>query len=162
MTNDAAMRKAVIPATFALVALAASFSAHALEPQQYGKVDIDAATSQLPTNSDKVLEEARLVDNATTGVRVFRVYRPVPRHHHKFADTYLKILSGKAEVSIDGEKPFVASAGEMVFWRAGVDHEVTRIIQEPLVFLVFDSPVRRKGDVTFFQSKAPDDGPNKW
>ena len=144
------------------VAIATASTALAFEPKQYGRVEVDKAVAELPEQSDNVLEERRLVDNATTSIRVFRVYKPVPRHHHKFADTYLQILSGKAEISIDGGEPAVAGAGEMVFWLSGVDHEVPRILEGPLVFLAIDSPARRTGDVMFFQEPDPKSEPKKW
>lgn len=140
---------------FALAAGAlavAAMPAHAetVAPRAFGSFKVAETVASLPETSEKIMEERRLIDNATTGVRVFRVYKAVPRHHHKFADTYLQVLSGKAEVAINGGAPFEAGTGDLLFWRASVDHEVVRIIEEPLVFLAFDSPVRRKGDVTFF------------
>lgn len=151
---------AAIAAVLGIAAIAAN--GHAVEPQTFGHLDIGGAVAKLPRTSKHVLEEQRLIDNGLTGVRVFRVYKPVPRHHHKYADTYLYILSGRAEVSINGRKPIVAGAGSLVFWQNGVDHEVTQILDEPLVFLAFDSPVRREGDVTFFKPSKPTEDLKKW
>jgi mannose-6-phosphate isomerase-like protein (cupin superfamily) len=116
-------------------------------PQTFGKLDVQAAIDSLPKSSDKPFIDVRLADNGEVGVRVFRVYNPVPNHNHAFSSTYLSIKSGRAIFSIDGGKPFEAAAGEMVFWGRGVNHQVIRILEHPLVFLAIDAPTRRHSDV---------------
>ena len=116
-------------------------------PQTFGKLDIQTAIDSLPKNSDKPFIDVRLADNGEVGVRVFRVYNPVPTHNHAFSSTYLSIKSGRAIFSIDGGQPFEAAAGEMVFWGRGVNHQVIKILEHPLVFLVIDAPTRRHNDV---------------
>jgi len=120
---------------------------YAQKPQAYGAVNIQAAIKALPDSSNKPFEEKRLVDNGEVGVRVFRVYNSVPVHNHAYSSTYLKIESGSAIFSIDGGKPFKASAGELVFWERGVNHQVLEVLSHPLVFLAIDAPTRRENDV---------------
>jgi hypothetical protein len=55
-------------------------STFALEPQFYGKRDITSALKALPTESDNVISEVRLIDNGDIGIRVFRVYDTVAQH----------------------------------------------------------------------------------
>lgn len=124
-----------------------SFNAVAEQPEPFGKLDISAAIKSLPEASDKPYVDVRLVDNGTTGVRVFRVYNPVQRHNHAFSSTYLKIESGRAIFRLEGETTFEAGAGEVIFWQQGIDHEVVEILKEPLVFLAIDTPTRRVDDV---------------
>jgi len=116
-------------------------------PQTFGKLDIQAAIESLPQSSNKSFIDVHLADNGEVGVRVFRVYNPVPSHNHAFSSTYLSIKSGRAIFSIDGGRPFEAAAGEMVFWGRGVNHQVIKILEHPLVFLAIDAPTRRQNDV---------------
>lgn len=121
-------------------------TAHIL-PQSSGKLDVQSAIKSLPKESEKPFVEVRLADNAEVGVRVFRVYNPVPAHSHAYSSTYLSIQSGRGIFSIDGGKPFEAGIGDMVFWGRGVNHQVIEILEHPLTFLVIDAPTRREGDV---------------
>jgi len=113
----------------------------------FGKLDITAAIASLPKTSDKPFVDVRLLENGEIGVRVFRVYNPVPRHSHTHSSTYLNIVSGRGIVRIDGGEPFEAGVGDMVFWERNVDHEVVKILEHPFTFLVIDAPVRQEGDV---------------
>ena len=119
----------------------------AQEPKSFGHFNINAAIDSLPETSIKPVLEARLVDNGETGIRVFRVYNPVPRHNHAYSSTYLRIESGRALFSIDGGEPFEAKAGDFVFWERGIDHEVLQILEHPLTFLAIDAPTRREDDI---------------
>lgn len=119
----------------------------AQKPVAFGKLDIQSAIAALPESSDKPFEDIRLLDNGEVGVRVFRVYNEVPRHNHAYSSTYLKIESGRALFSIEGVEPFEAGTGDIVFWERGIDHEVTKILEHPLVFISIDAPTRREGDV---------------
>lgn len=152
------MRKSILVMTLlsaGIVGLGSSVGAKddIVVPQAFGKLDIAAAVKAMPETSDRPLVEKRLLDNGTTGIRVFRVYKPVPRHHHKFSDTYLYVLSGEAEVEIEGKTKMIAKAGDLAFWTSGTDHEVTRLVKEPFILLAIDSPFRREGDVTFFSGR---------
>lgn len=132
----------------ALTGMSLTISATAQQlPQSFGKIDVLAAIDSLPESSDKPFVDRRLADNGEVGVRVFRVYNPVPTHNHAFSSTYLSIKSGRAIFSIDGGQPFEAAAGEMVFWSRGVNHQVIKILEHPLVFLAIDAPTRRQNDV---------------
>jgi len=132
----------------ALMAMSATQKLQAqMLPQAFGKLDLNAAIQSLPAKSNKPFVDRRLLDNGEVGVRVFRVYNPVPQHNHAFSSTYLTIASGEAVFRIAGGKPFTAGKGDMVFWERGVDHAVEKITTHPLVFIAIDAPVRREGDV---------------
>lgn len=127
--------------------LALPVSAESLTGRDYGRIDVAEAQASLPESSENTIEEARLLDNGDLGMRVFRIYGPVPEHHHTFSDTFLKVLGGEAEIAIDGKKPFTVIPGDVVFWRAGVPHAVFSIAGGPVDFLSIDTPTRREGDV---------------
>lgn len=112
-------------------------------PKRYGKANIANAIAALPQASERVLEDVQLVDNGSLGVRMFRVYGPVPRHRHQYSDTYLHIVSGRGEFAVEDEPSFEAGEGDMIFWVRGTDHQVVRVIEEPLVVYAIDSPTRR-------------------
>ncbi len=124
--------------------------AEAITPKRYGKANIAEAVAKLPEVSERVLEDVPLVDNGSLGVRMFRVYGPVPRHQHQYSDTYMHIVSGRGEFAVEDEPSFEAGAGDMVYWVRGTDHQVVRVIEEPLVVYAIDSPTRRPGDVVFY------------
>ncbi len=124
--------------------------AEAITPKRYGKANIANAIATLPQTSERVLEDVQLVDNGSLGVRMFRVYGPVPRHQHQYSDTYLHIVSGRGEFAVEDEPAFEAGEGDMIFWVRGTDHRVVRVIEEPLVVYAIDSPTRRPDDVLFY------------
>jgi quercetin dioxygenase-like cupin family protein len=134
-----------------LVLSTAAHSKHTVAPMTFGQIDVESAIKSLPSKSDKALEEVRLIDNGHLGIRVFRIYSPVGRHQHQFSDTYLHILSGKAEFAIEDGETFQAGEGELIFWVKGTDHSVLKIIEHPLVVYAVDGPTRRPNDVL----KAP-------
>ncbi len=121
----------------------------AIPPRQYGSVSVTDAVSDLPNTSDKPLEHVHLVNNGAVGIRVFRIYSPVRRHQHRYSDTYLHILSGRAVFAIEDNEPFAAGAGDLLFWQQGTDHQVIRVIEGPLVVYAVDTPTRRLDDVHF-------------
>lgn len=121
-------------------------------PKIFGSADSNAAIASLPEKSEKPFVDRQLIDNGDLGMRVFRVYNPVPRHQHKFSDTYLYIVSGEAEILINGKDKMHGKPGDVLFWQAGVDHEVPRIIKHPLVVLAIDNPFRREGDVHMYEA----------
>lgn len=116
-------------------------------PVSFGKLNLKDAIASLPKMNEKPFKSISLLDNGETGVRVFRVYNPVPKHHHAYSSTYLTIYSGRARFRIDSGKLIEAAAGDMVFWERGIDHEVVEIIEHPLIFIAIDAPVRRDDDV---------------
>lgn len=127
-------------------------AAEALLPADYGHFDLAAVRAELPKESDRAMVERRLVDNGGTGVRVFRVYRPIAAHYHHYSDTVLKVLAGEADLVIDGGEPLHVQPGDVVFWRAEVVHAVTGVRKGPVDFLAIDTPVRRPDDVQWAAS----------
>ncbi|MCG8323975.1 MAG: cupin domain-containing protein [Thiotrichales bacterium] len=121
-------------------------TASAEMPIPFGQLGIKSALNSLPEESDQLYVERRLLDNGNIGVRVFRVYKPVPPHYHAYSSTYLSIQSGRALFAIEGGEPFKAGPGDMIFWEKGLVHELIRIIEHPFTALAIDTPTRRKDD----------------
>ena len=128
--------------------------AETITPKRYGKASIAQAITSLPQSSEQLLEDVQLVDNGSLGIRMFRVYGPVPRHQHQYSDTYMHIVSGRGEFAVEDEPPFEAGAGDMIFWVRGTDHQVVRVLEEPLVVYAIDSPTRRLGDVLYHSENS--------
>ena len=119
---------------------------------RFGRFDAAAIGAGLPAASDNALEQRMLVDGSS-GVRVFRVYRSVPRHLHRRSDTRLYVLSGTAVVQIADEEPFTAAAGDVMFWHRNVYHAVLEFGAELFTVLAFDTPPRDPEDVHFAVTK---------
>jgi len=68
--------------------------------------------------------------------------------------TYLFVLSGKGKFQIaDEKKEHGVIEGDLLFWKKGIYHGYNKIIEHPLIVLVFDSPIRDPNDVVFFNPK---------
>ena len=103
-----------------------------------------------PDSAETMLLDAYLTDEAAASARVFRVYRQTPPHYHAGCDEYLYVLSGKGtfwmgDASSGGE--FVP--GDLLFFKRGTVHAIPEILEEPVVFLSFDTPRRDPKDVIF-------------
>ena len=48
----------------------------------YGVIELEEAIATLPESSQKIIHDKRLLDEENRGVRVFRLYKPVPAHYH--------------------------------------------------------------------------------
>jgi mannose-6-phosphate isomerase-like protein (cupin superfamily) len=96
-----------------------------------------------------MIADLRLTDEQAASCRVFRVYRAVPAHFHTSCDEYLYVLSGRAEIHIEGSEPRVIGPGELVFFKRNVVHAMPRIVEEPYTVLAIDTPRRPPEDVHF-------------
>lgn len=123
--------------------------AFAEDEKTYGFFNIEEIANGLPSDGKSLVTENRLVDRSDAGVRVFRVNKEVPKHHHNKSDTYLYVISGKARFVIADEKPITVSPGNFVFYPRGTSHGVVEILEKPLVFLAFDVPARDPEDIVF-------------
>ena len=141
------MKNGLIRSIGLLILISINQTSLAQLPVSFGKLDLNSAIASLPKMSVEPFESIALLDNGETGVRVFRVYNPVPRHHHAYSSTYLKIHSGRGRFRINNGNIIEAGAGDMVFWERGIDHEVVSIIEHPLTFIALDTQVRRDSDV---------------
>jgi mannose-6-phosphate isomerase-like protein (cupin superfamily) len=111
--------------------------------------DIAALAATLPETAETMLTDIRLTDETAASCRIFRVHRPAPAHYHTTCDEYLYVLTGRAEIFIDGSEPRIIGPGELVFFRKNTIHATPRIIEEPFTVLAVDTPRRPSEDVHF-------------
>jgi mannose-6-phosphate isomerase-like protein (cupin superfamily) len=111
--------------------------------------DIAALASTLPAQAATMLTDIRLTDEAAASCRIFRVHRTVPAHYHTSSDEYLYVLTGRAEIVIEGAEPRVVGPGELIFFRRNTVHAMPRIVEEPYTVLAVDTPRRPPEDVHF-------------
>lgn len=111
--------------------------------------DVAALAGTLPETAGTLLTDLRLTDEADASCRIFRVYRAVPAHYHNSSDEYLYVLTGRAEIHIEGSEPRVIGPGELVFFKKRTVHAMPRIVEEPYTVLALDTPRRPPEDVHF-------------
>ena len=124
----------------------------------YGVIDISGFIQTLPEHSDRILIDRKLVSLDNSGARIIRFYNPAPLHYHAQSDTYLFVLSGKGRFQVS-DKPQTCdiAKGTLLFWKKGVFHGYTEILEHPLIVLAFDSPMRNPFDVIFYDpAKIPE------
>jgi len=111
--------------------------------------------STLPEHAETMLTDIRLTDEPAASCRIFRVHRPAPAHFHTSCDEYLYVLTGRAEIAIDGLAPREIHPGELVFFKKNTIHGLPRIFEHPFTVLAIDTPRRPPEDVHFVN---PEDG----
>jgi len=111
--------------------------------------DIAELAKTLPETAETMLTDLRLTDEQAASCRVFRVHRPVPAHYHTSCDEYLYVLTGRAEILIDGHPQREIAPGQLVFFKKNTIHAIPRIVQEPFTVLAVDTPRRPPTDVHF-------------
>jgi mannose-6-phosphate isomerase-like protein (cupin superfamily) len=111
--------------------------------------DIAALARTLPETAETMLTDLRLTDERDASCRIFRVYRAVPAHYHTCSDEYLYVLTGRAEIQIDGSERRVIGPGELIFFKKDTVHAMPRILEEPYTVLAIDTPRRPPEDIHF-------------
>ena len=111
--------------------------------------NIAELASTLPDHAETMLTDIRLTDETAASCRIFRVHRPAPAHYHTSCDEYLYVLTGRAEIVIEGSEPRVIGPGELVYFRKNTVHAMPRILEEPYTVLAVDTPRRPPEDVHF-------------
>jgi len=111
--------------------------------------DIAALARTLPETAETMLTDLRLTDERDASCRIFRVYRAVPAHYHTCSDEYLYVLTGRAEIQIEGSVLRVIGPGELIFFKKNTVHAVPRILEEPYTVLAIDTPRRPPEDIHF-------------
>lgn len=111
--------------------------------------DTAALAASLPATAETMLTDIRLTDETAASCRIFRVHRSVPAHFHTSSDEYLHVLTGRAEIHIEGSEPRVIGPGELVFFRKNTVHALPRVVEEPFTVLAVDTPRRPPEDVHF-------------
>ena len=109
-----------------------------------------------PETADTLLLDTYLTDEASASARVFRVYRGTPPHYHAGCDEYLYVLAGSGTFWMGGASNGAEFApGDLLFFKRGVIHALPELLEEPVVFLSFDTPRRDPNDTIFVN---PEDG----
>ena len=126
------------------------------EKRDYQRFKPHEIAQSFPENAETMLMDTYLTDEASASARVFRVYRGTPPHYHAGCDEYLYVLSGRGtfwmhDPSIGGE----FAPGDLLFFKRRTVHAMPKIIEQPVVFLSFDTPRRDPKDVIFVN---PEDG----
>ena len=111
--------------------------------------DITSIANTFPASSETMLIDTRLTDEPEASSRMFRVYTPLPPHYHATCDEYLLVVKGRAMFFMGGMAPFEVGPGQLLFFKKGVVHGATAILEGPLVFLSVDTPRRDPKDIVF-------------
>lgn len=127
---------------------------HLLSHAQH-QFDLEELAASLPETAQTMLIDIRLTDEPAASSRIFRIYRPVPRHYHEGCDEYLLVLKGRARFVVGDEPEVELQPGQLQFFRRGVIHGFPEILQHPFVILSVDTPRRAPDDVHFVD---PDQG----
>ncbi len=115
-----------------------------------GRFDVLALAAALPRTATTLLVDRYLTDREAASARVFRVYRPTPPHHHAGCDEYLYCLAGRGTFWMgDPSEQDEFRPGHLLFFRRGIVHAVSGLIEEPVLFLSVDTPRRDPLDVIF-------------
>ena len=117
--------------------------------------DLQALARKFPADTDTMLVDMRLTDEAAASSRLFRIYRPVPAHFHQTCDEYLQVISGRGTFIVAGGEPIELGPGQLLFFRRNVVHSIPNVVEAPLVVFSVDTPRRDPTDVHFVN---PDDG----
>lgn len=127
---------------------------HKLEYELFNFFDIDTIIDQFPNEADSTIVDVYLTDEPSSSSRLFRVYHPIPRHHHETCEEHLYLLTGKVALSIEDEAPRILAAGQLLTFERGTIHAITEILESPVVFFTVDAPRRVPTDVVYVN---PDD-----
>ena len=121
--------------------------------------DINAIAKAFPAEASTMLIDTRLTDEPEASARVFRVYTPVPAHYHATCDEYLLVISGRARFFFANDPPFELGPGQLVFFKKGIVHGTSELLEEPFVVFSVDTPRRDPKDVIFVNPKdgTPED-----
>jgi mannose-6-phosphate isomerase-like protein (cupin superfamily) len=121
--------------------------------EPYGIIKLDEFISQLPESSQKIIHDKRLLDSENSGVRVLRLYQPVPPHYHEKSDTIIYLLEGEVSVAIQQGKMQRVQPGSVLHWKRGTVHAVPLIHTDTATFLAIDVPKRDPADAVFIDKK---------
>lgn len=117
----------------------------------YGVIDLKSIIEQLPELSGKIIVDERLLDGENNGIRVFRLYKPVPAHFHEKSDTIIYLLEGEVDVAIDNRPAQRVKPGTVLHWKRGITHAVPELHDRTATFLAIDVPARDPADAVFIE-----------
>jgi mannose-6-phosphate isomerase-like protein (cupin superfamily) len=116
----------------------------------YEFFDLTEITSRFPEHADSIIVDAYLSDRKSASSRVFRLYRPLPKHLHKTCDEHLVLLGGEVDFTIANEAPRRLRAGQMMTFLRNTVHSIMPVEgAAPGVFFTVDTPRRDPDDVHF-------------
>lgn len=120
------------------------------EKRDYQRFKPHEIARSFPKTAETMLLDTYLTDEASASARVFRVYRETPPHYHAQCDEYLYVLSGRGTFWMrDPSNGGEFAPGDLLFFKRTIVHALPKIIEEPVVFLAFDTPRRDPQDVIF-------------
>jgi len=123
------------PLTFVLLIIISVVSAaqanEVTDTSPYGVINLKSIIEQLPETSEKIIVDERLLDGENNGIRVFRLYKPVPAHFHEKSDTIIYLLEGEVDVAIDNRSAQRIKPGMVLHWKRGITHAIPEIHGEP-------------------------------
>ncbi|HTB97821.1 MAG TPA: cupin domain-containing protein [Terracidiphilus sp.] len=121
--------------------------------------NLAALAQTFPPTADTMLLDMRLTDEPAASSRLFRIYRPVPKHYHQTCDEYLQVIAGRGVFVIEGKEPVELGPGQLLFFRRNTVHSIPQVIEAPLVFFAVDTPRRDPSDVQFVDPAEGRPGP---
>jgi mannose-6-phosphate isomerase-like protein (cupin superfamily) len=126
------------------------------EQHTYQRFKVNEIARSFPETAETLLLDTYLTNEAAASARVFRVYRETPPHYHEGSDEYLFVLSGRGTFWMgDASNGAEFGPGDLLFFKRRTIHALPRILEEPVVFLSFDTPRRDPKDIIFVH---PEDG----
>jgi mannose-6-phosphate isomerase-like protein (cupin superfamily) len=103
-----------------------------------------------PETAETMLLDTYLTNEESASARVFRVYRASPAHYHNFSDEYLYVLSGRGIFWMDNpENAGEFVPGDLLFFKRRVVHQLSKVLEGPVIFFAVDAPRRQPKDVIF-------------
>jgi mannose-6-phosphate isomerase-like protein (cupin superfamily) len=114
------------------------------------RFNINDIAQSFPETANTLLLDKYLTKEQAASARVFRVYRATPPHYHASCDEYLYVFSGRGTFWMEDASNIAEfEAGQLLFFKRGTVHALPDIIEEPVVFLSFDTPRRDPKDIIF-------------
>jgi mannose-6-phosphate isomerase-like protein (cupin superfamily) len=121
-----------------------------IEKNDYKRFKPNEIARSFPPTAETFLIDTYLTNEPAASSRVWRVYRQLPPHYHAVCDEYLYVLSGRGIFwmgeALNAEE---FAPGDLLFFKRGTVHALPKLIEEPVVFLSFDTPRRDPKDVIF-------------
>jgi mannose-6-phosphate isomerase-like protein (cupin superfamily) len=126
------------------------------EQHSFQRFKVDEIAESFPDSAETLLLDTYLTNEEAASARVFRVYRETPPHYHEGSDEYLYVLLGRGTFWMgDASNGAEFGPGDLLFFKRRTVHALPDILEEPVVFLSFDTPRRDPKDIIFVN---PEDG----
>ena len=124
------------------------------EEREYKRFRPSEIARSFPGTAETLLVDTYLTNEPAASARIWRVYRPLPPHYHAVCDEYLYVLSGRGIFWMgDASNAGEFAPGDLLFFKRRTVHSLPKLLEEPAVFLSFDTPRRDPKDVLFVNPK---------